>query len=356
MALRHSGAEAYDVVTEVSSHLPIVQEILEAGRHVLCEKPLALTVRSCRTLVDLAEARGVVLGTAENYRRDPTNRLAKAVIDSGVLGDIHLMRQVLVGGNDRILITPWRHLKDRGAMGLDMGVHFTDLFQYYFGDFATVYGEGFIAEPVRYRQEVLEFDSPAYAERHAQIPDQVVATGEDSVVAMYGMASGVRVQLAYVPSGPGHLYQQRIVHGQHGSLEIFRDRTGQAPMLHRAEGTVTGRELADLIGAVELDAVTRSLFGDDFAYDLPFPETDAGLLAIELHDFAEAVLSGGTPEIDGTGGLTAVAAVLGVYESGLRGSALDFAAVTGGEVDDYQRELDDALGLGPLDRASVART
>ena len=43
------------------------------------------------------------------------------------------------------------------------------------------------------------------------------------------MQSGVTVQLAYIPSGPGHLYEQRIVHGQAGSLEIFKDRTGKAP-------------------------------------------------------------------------------------------------------------------------------
>jgi predicted dehydrogenase len=342
-ALRDSGAEAYDVVTEVRSHLPIVTRILRAGRHVLCEKPLALTVRSCRDIVELAAAQGVVLATAENYRRDPTNRLAKAVIDSGVLGQIHLMRQVLVGGSDRILITPWRHLKDRGAMGLDMGVHLTDLIQYYFGPFETVYGEGFIAEPVRYRQDDLEFQSAAYAARHAEIPEEVVATGEDSFVASYRMASGVRVQVAYVPSGPGHLYQQRTVHGQRGSLEIFRDRTGQSPVLHTADGSFTGRELADLIGGVELDPLTRELFGDDFSYNRPFPDTDAGLLAIEIHDFARAVSTGSAPEIDGYGGLSAVAAVLGVYESGLEGRALSFSDVVEGRHVGYQQEIDDVV-------------
>jgi predicted dehydrogenase len=339
-ALQHSGAEAYDVVTDVSGHLPLVRQIAAAGKHVLCEKPLALTVRACQSLVDVAEQHDVVLATAENYRRDPTNRLAKAVIDSGVLGKIHLMRQTLVGGSDRILITPWRHLKEKGAMGLDMGVHLTDLIQYYFGPFANVYGEGFIAEPVRYRQEVLEFESAAYAQRHAEIPDQVVATGEDSFVAMYRMESGVRVQVAYVPSGPGALYQERTVHGRLGSLEIFRDRTGQAPVLHRDGETVTGRALADLVGGVELDPLTRALFGDDFSYSKPFADTDAGLLAIEVHDFAEAVLTGRRPEIDGWGGLTAVAAVLGVYESGLRGEALAFEDVVTGRVASYQDDLD----------------
>jgi predicted dehydrogenase len=111
-AINDPDVQAFDVVTEAFSHLAVVLPALEAGKHVLCEKPLALTVRSCRLLIDAAKKSGAVLATAENYRRDPTNRLAKAVIDSGVLGDIHLMMQTAIGGNDRIIITPWRHFKD----------------------------------------------------------------------------------------------------------------------------------------------------------------------------------------------------------------------------------------------------
>ena len=109
---------------------------------------------------------------------------------------------------------------------------------------------------------------------------------------------------------------------------------------------MTGRELAELIGGVALDPVTKALFGEDFGYDLPFPDTDAGLLAIEVHDFAQAVLTGGEPEIDGFAGLTAVAAVLGVYESGLRGEALAFDDVTSGRFALYQQETDDLLPTG----------
>jgi predicted dehydrogenase len=343
-ALADHAADAYDVVTDASTHLGVVLPLLEAGRHVLCEKPLALTVRSCQRLIDTAEASGAILGTAENYRRDPCNRLAKAVIDSGLLGQIFLMRQVTVGGGNRILITPWRHFKDKGAIGLDMGVHFTDLFQYYFGPFDRVSGRGFIAEPVRYRQDKLEFQSAAYAERHAEIPDQITATGEDSVVATYLMQSGVTVQLAYIPSGPGHHYEERVVHGQAGSLEIFKDRTGKAPVLHRADGAIAGRELADAAGAFQPDAVTERLFGSDIGYDLPFADVDAGLLAIEIRDFAAAILDKREPEVDGRLGLNAVAALLAAYESGLTGGSVPIAGVVDGTFSQYQADLDAAIG------------
>lgn len=356
----HIGIEAaladpeivgFDVVTEAFSHLGVVLPALKAGKHVLCEKPLALTVRSCRVLIDAAKASGAVLATAENYRRDPTNRLAKAVIDSGLLGPIHLMVQTMVGGNDRIIITPWRHLKDKGAIGLDMGAHLTDIVQYYFGPFASAYGKGFIAEPVRRRQDKPEMQTEAYLKRFLEIPAEITATGEDSFVATYVMQSGLMVQMAYVASGPGKGYTQRTVHGRNGSLEIANDRTGIAPILHRADGDVTGRALADLVG-FKLDPLTEALYGPDCAYSLSWEETDSGLLAIEIHDFAAAIAEGRPPEVDGEGGLTAVASVLAAYESGIAGRAVSMDEVLSGRVSAYQDEIDRGLGLLPSTSAA----
>ena len=59
--------------------------------------------------------------TAENLRRDPTNRLARSILEHGLLGDPFLMVHNVLGGDDQIIITPWRHLKLRGAIGLDLG-------------------------------------------------------------------------------------------------------------------------------------------------------------------------------------------------------------------------------------------
>ncbi len=342
-AIADPEIEAFDVVTEAFSHLGVVLPALKAGKHVLCEKPLALTVRSCRVLIDAAHKSGAVLATAENYRRDPTNRLAKAVIDSGLLGDIHLMMQTSIGGSDRIIITPWRHFKDKGAIGLDMGAHFTDIVQYYFGDFATAYGKGFIAEPIRRRQEKPEMQTEAYIKRFLEIPEQITATGEDSFIANYTMESGLPVQMTYIASGPGKGWGQRSVHGRNGSLEIFNDRTGKAPILHTAEGSITGQELADKIG-FKLDTLTDKLYGG-VSYQLDWAETDSGLLAIEIHDFAEAITEGRPPEVDGMGGLTAVASVLAVYESGLAGRAVSMDEVMDRRISAYQDEIDAELGL-----------
>lgn len=348
-AIADERITAFDIVTEVSSHLGVVLPAVATGRHVMCEKPLGLTVRSCRTMIEAAEAAGVVLATAENWRRDPPNRLAKAVLDSQVLGQPHLMVQNLLGGDNHIVITPWRHLKDRGAIGLDMGVHLTDIAQYYLGDFDTVYGRGFIAEPVRYRRDQAEMTSPGYRERLATMPDSVTATGEDSIVALFTMRSGVSVQMAYLPSGSGHRTHQRTVLGRAGSMDVPKDRTGGEVVVRLREGEFRGRGVVDLLPEFSLDEITSTLFGaDGVVYDLPFAQADAAHLAIELHDFGAAIAVGRPPEVDGHLGMTAVAAVLAVYESSALGRPVSMEEVLSGAVSGYQDEIDAALGLLPV--------
>jgi predicted dehydrogenase len=345
-AIADPAVAAFDVVTDVVSHVPVVLPALEARKPVLCEKPLGLTVRACKAMIETAERTGTLLATAENYRRDPPNRLAKAVIDSGLLGKLHLMAQFSVGGDDRIIITPWRHMKDRGAIGLDMGVHYTDIIQYYLGPFESVQGHGFIAEPVRRRRDAPEQALAIYKDRLAEMPESVTATGEDSIVATFRMRSGVLVQLSHVPSGPGKRWYQRSVHGRLGSLEIPHDRTGGAPVLRRADGERAGRDLLAELPGFALDEVASRIFGEHgVQYDIPFPQADAGHIAIELHDFAAAVLGNHPPEIDGHGGLTAVAALLGVYESGRLGRAVTMDEMLSGAVSGYQDELDRGMGL-----------
>jgi predicted dehydrogenase len=341
-----ASIDAADVVTDAASHYAVALPLLQAGKHVLCEKPLALTVRSCRALVDAAHAAGVVLATAENYRRDPMNRLAKAVLDAGLLGQVHVLVQQAIGGNDEIIITPWRHMKNSGAIGLDMGAHYADIVQYYLGEIDTVYGRGLIAEPVRHRRAAPELDLESYRARFQAMPERIVPTGEDSVIALLRLRSGVTASLIYVPSGPGHSYWQRSVHGRAGSIQIPGDRSGGEVALYRADGVLRGTQLLAELEGFALDDTTAALFGaDTVSYQLPGSTVDAALLAIELQDFGQAVQQGRAAEVDGWAGTTAVAAVLAAYESDRLGRSVSMAEVLDGSVSGYQDEIDAGLGL-----------
>lgn len=345
-AIADANVLAFDIVTDPSTHHAIAIPALRAGKHVICEKPLGITVRACQLMLDAARAGGAVLATAENLRRDPPNRLARAVIDSGMLGQLHLMLHHHIGGTDEIIITPWRHLKEKGAIGLDMAVHYTDIVQYYLGEFDQIYGRGLIAEPVRRRRARPELDLESYRTRFATMPETVAATGEDSVIALYRMQSGVMVQFSYVPSGPGFSYFQRSLHGRQGSLVAPGDRNGR-PVVVRLEGReIAGADLLAELPDFRMNEVTERLYGrGGVVYDWPFPRVDAAHLAIELHDFGEAILQGRAPEVDGQLGMTAVAAIYAAYESAWLGRAVTMDEVLAGRVAGYQAEIDAALGL-----------
>jgi predicted dehydrogenase len=335
-------ANAVDVVTDPASHHLIAVPALEAGVHVMCEKPLGLTVRACREMVDAAARSGAVLATAENYRRDGGNRLARAVLDKGLLGDVHLMTETNIGGDNAVIISPWRHVRESGSIALDMGVHYTDLFRYYLGDLEAVYGSAFIAEPLR----VLAAGGPPIAGINEVSPGFMRATGEDSLVALYQTAAGALVQLAFVPSGPGRQWAQRSVHGRAGSMSIPRDRSGGAVVVQLGDRTLTGGELRHELGDFRLEGVAASFFGaEGTEYDLAFAEVDAATIGIEIDDFVHAIEENRAPEVDGLAGLLAVAGVWAVSESQHLNGAVRIADVTDGTISTAQGPLDLALGL-----------
>jgi predicted dehydrogenase len=346
------AVEALDVVTDPAVHQLVAAPALDQGLHVLCEKPLGITVRACRAIVDAAARSGAVLATAENYRRDPANRLARAVIEQGLLGELHLMIQTNVGGDDAVIVSPWRHIREAGPIALDMGVHYTDILAYYLGDLERVTGTTFVAEPLR-----------TFAPGAAGVPGieevrpgVMRATGKDSLVALYESASGVQAQLAYLPSGPGRMWFQRTVHGRGGSMSVPQDRSGGPVVVQLGDRVLSGAELRRALGGFELDGMAARLFGrEGTEYDLPFADVDAATIGIEIDDFATAVIERRSPEIDGIGGLTAVAAVWAVAESHECGGAVRIADVADGTVSAAQDHLDAYLGLLSETSGEVAR-
>lgn len=132
--------DAIIVTTPPDLHAAVGVAALEAGVHVMVEKPIALTVRQSLQLIEAAERTGRKLAVAENYRRDPINRLAKALIESGVLGQVFLGVQSSSGSGERVIITPWRHQRQSGGIVVDMGIHYTDLLEFFLGPIDQVMG------------------------------------------------------------------------------------------------------------------------------------------------------------------------------------------------------------------------
>jgi predicted dehydrogenase len=213
-----------------------------------------------------------------------------------------------------------------------MGCHLIDVVEYYLGPLATAWGRGLIAEPTR---------------RNTQTGASVEATGEDSLVALLRTESGVDVSLTYLPSGPGHDYGRRSVHGRAGSMIVPPDRSEGLVVVHTADGALEGDGLRAALGDhFALDEVTQALLGPEGIGGPAFADRDAGYLGVEIADFVTAVLDGRAPEVDGVGGLRAVAGVYAILESGVLGRAISVDEVLDGSVCAYQAEIDAALGLG----------
>jgi len=129
-----------DIVTPGDSHAEIAIAALEAGKHVLCEKPLANTVAEAQAMTDAAEAasrNGVISMLGHTYRRLPATTFARDLVAAGKLGDIYQVRASYLQDwlTDPATPLAWRLQKDlagSGALG-DIGAHIIDLSQFITG-------------------------------------------------------------------------------------------------------------------------------------------------------------------------------------------------------------------------------
>ncbi|MFC6081568.1 Gfo/Idh/MocA family protein [Sphaerisporangium aureirubrum] len=142
--VRRDDVQIVDICTPGDSHAEIAIAALEAGKHVLCEKPLANTVEEAEVMVAAAEraaARGVRSMVAFNYRRVPAVALARRMVAEGRLGEIrHVRAQYLQDWiTDPQFPLVWRLQKDKagsGALG-DIASHIVDTAQFITGQLVT---------------------------------------------------------------------------------------------------------------------------------------------------------------------------------------------------------------------------
>ncbi|MFF3654775.1 Gfo/Idh/MocA family protein [Streptomyces olivochromogenes] len=139
--IARDDVDLVDICTPGDSHAEIALAALAAGKHVLCEKPLANTVEEAEAMTEAAEAafaRGQMSMVGFNYRRLPATSLARKMVTEGRLG---ALRHVRVTYLQDWLVDPefpltWRLRKElagSGALG-DLGAHIVDLAQYLAGE------------------------------------------------------------------------------------------------------------------------------------------------------------------------------------------------------------------------------
>ena len=351
-----SGVDAVDIVTDTRMHHVFALQAFDEGVHILTEKPMALTMKACRLMRDAADAKGLVLSIGEQYRRDPMNRLAKALLDAGAIGEPGFAMKVGLGGGSALMHdTGWRALKSRaGSIIIEQGVHEADLLIYFLGDIESLTARTGLFAPVRIREgmsgQIAQFYShrveDAFAEQTTVEIDQ-----EDTAVSVLQFASGAIAQLTITNASIGYGAGINTIHGSAGTMQMPPTRTGVPPSIYleSTQDPLSEQQMLDLVPDWELDEVTAQFFGGTrrmASYDVGFEAIDRILVAIEMAELASAIESNDrSVEVDAKVGMKALAVSYGILESGNSGKPVSLADIMDGTVAEYQNEIDREAGI-----------
>lgn len=319
------AAGAIDAVNDFSTHAlhhQVARVAFAHGKHLLTQKPLALTIAAGRRMCDEAEARGLVFGVFENFRQEPHTRHLRWAFHGGPGGHLQMVLLGVVGvwwAPDRVVAgTPWRHAKlEAGGISLDLGVHFFDQIRHVAGEIKTVAATTAVVEPRR-----------VLLEAPGQPATTIDCDADDTFFASVSTETGVVGNLAASWAG-------------HGGPT----RTGEGMVYYGSAGRVTGtniffdhaapRELAELFEAQAAASERERLF--PLGLDNGF--------ALSQYDWLDAVRHRRPPETSGREGLRDLAAAFSILESATAGRPVEVAEVLSGELRTYQRPLDERYGI-----------
>jgi predicted dehydrogenase len=316
--LRTAEVDAVLVLTPVHLHHPVALDCIRAGKHVLVEKPFAITVRAGQRMVSEAAGEGVVLGVAENFRYRETARIQRWLVERGVIGQVQMWLSGGMGAPDWspdviVAKTPWRHrrLKAGGGPAIDGGVHLFDQIRYLCGEVDEVSALTAQLEPRR-------------VIRDAQ--GRVVQAVENEVEDAYF------AHLKFVSGAVGTILGGVAGHGEPTRLE------GGA-VVYGTLGCLKGGELVLDDGQRRS---TRELFAEEAEPALKekwFPREVRDSFALELLAFLRAIGGKEAIETSGEEGVRDLACAYAILESSALGRPVKVAEVLSGQVDAYQGEI-----------------
>ena len=321
------AADVVDAVTITASlpvhHLAAIQ-CLAAGKHVMVEKPLAVTVRAGKAMVDAAERNGLTLGVMEMVRYQPATRMNRWLIERGDLGAIQMVAAVSLGTGewspDRVVAdTPWRHdrLTAGGGASIDIGVHLAHRLRYLVGEIETMTAVARVFEPIR-----------AVRDADGKVFGTIQADADDAFFALPEFRNGATGTISFTWAGHGEpttLPGGLTLYGTRGCLK--------GTTFVRNDGT---REDVAEIFAREATGTERDRF-------CPGGVTDA--FGLTYLDWLNAIGLGGQPETSGADALRDLATAFAIMESATARRPVAVEDVLTGTVNAYQQEIDAHYGL-----------
>jgi predicted dehydrogenase len=211
-------------------HVPVIMAALAHGKHVVSDKPLAMTADAARALVDAASKAGVVHAVTFNYRGNPLVQQAREMIAAGEAGRVHFVHGQYL---QDWLLEPtdfsWRLEPEKGGQSsaiADIGSHWCDLVQHVIGqtivevlaDLTTVIG-------TRLKPAT---STEAFARGGDERREQVTVHSEDLAAVLLRFDGGAKGSLSVGQVCAGHKNDLWFeVNGRRASLRWFQERQNE---------------------------------------------------------------------------------------------------------------------------------
>ena len=278
--------EAVSVCAANHAHAEISIAALKAGKHVLCEKPMAISLEECEAMVSAAKESGRYLMIGQNQRLAKAHSKAKELIEQGAIGKVLTFRTIFGhGGPETWSVDPgknvWFFDKTKAAMGAmaDLGIHKTDMIQYVLGS------------RIVKTQAVLT------------TLDKRDATGsligvDDNAICIYQMENGVIGTMTASWTYYAAEDNTTVIYGTKGELRLYDDPKYSVQQIN-ADGT-------------RIDYQIDQIQTND-------NQTASGIIDL----FVECLVEGKEPEISGENVLHAMKAVFASIESSAKGCAIE---------------------------------
>ena len=223
--------DAISVVSPVNLHHPMTMAALEAGKHVLCEKPFSTDQAKAREMWQKARATGLTAMIGHEFRFASARMRVKELIDEGYIGPLQTVIMSLVNGPRRgFSLRPMGNRDDAAQGGgflWSLGSHYIDCLRHWFGEVESVSGQVF----------------NHYPERTRPGSDEIVkVTADDAFQFVLRFANGgwaTMTSSTVAPCGPGARVE---IYGRDGTLVTPHVGNGTNPPAH---GTILGAKLGD---------------------------------------------------------------------------------------------------------------
>ena len=341
MLKHHGEIQGVYILTEHDIHHTLALQCLEAGKHVMTEKPLAFTLRAGQKVIKAARQKNLTLQVAENYRLAPSERAVSWAVRQGMIGTPRILNWMDVG--ERLWHWGWRDFLNKAAGGwtLDGGVHFADLFLCHVGEIDEVYAVSTTFDPVKYvyykLNESGEHQNPRFRQTRSlrQIDENTLAepiagTVEDTTSAILRFSNGVIGTWMVTRAAPGREDRTWSLYGSEGVI------TWQEGLYTRtAQPALTWDELTTKYMQALTTEERERLF--------PYGVTDT--FGVEQKQFFDAIRGEGQVEVTGEVGYKSLAISMAVYESAAIGQPVKLADVEDLKIEVYQAELNKLINL-----------